>query len=171
MKLIIKICLLFFTILYSITISQSNKILRTKTKWLFDSFFKWESATFTVLSDTAKGEYSFSGKINSNERGVYFKDITVNAKDTINFMEDATYKHVIEKVESTVLDYELMIGCSFIRDDDSVFSGFKFTFGMRNFQKDNYKQVSYRIQIGYKWGSSSLGSVDPVKIISSLKSN
>lgn len=151
-----------FLLLLSLLIFSVSCDKRAQSKWFFDSIFKWESATFTVK------DFSFSGKINSNERGIYFKEITTSGKDTENFMAQATYKHNVNGFEATVLDYQLMPGCNFKRIDDSIFSGFKFQFSMNSFT-GSAKPTTYSINIGYKWGSATLGSVDPVAIINNLK--
>ena len=74
----------------------------------------------------------------------------------------------MNNIESIVLDYELMSSCKFTRVDDSIFSGFKFTFEMRNFHNEKSAKINYKILVSYKWGSSKLGSVDPVGIITGL---
>ena len=162
MKIIANI-FIFLILINTITNFRSNR------RRLFDSIFKWESATVTVNSSASKTPFIFQANINSDREGIFFKNLKILGSDSLQFIDTATYKNV--DTEMTVIDFCLMKTCKFIKNSGFL-SGLAISFEMTNFAKEGSSdKQNFNVEFSYKLGSSTFGSVDGDKIVKELVSN
>ena len=140
--------------------------LSTPRSLLFDSFFEWQKAEFTVTKQGAAGGDTFIAEVNSNDKGIYLRMEDVVKTKNADFISEVSYSEKTDNGTASVFDYQLM-DCQF--NDVSSWLEKKFQFSLRTFSKDGKSLGNYSVLAIYKMGSKLFGRIDLAKIIVSLK--
>lgn len=137
---------------------------------LFDSFFQWAKAEFSVVKAGFQGTSTFLAEINSNEKGVYLKINSLVETDNANFIEEISYTEKTsvnnQLIIANVFDYDLM-DCEF--KQVSTWLEKRFQFRIRTFGAKGKSQGNYTFLARFKTGAGLLGGVDLNAITETLQ--